>query len=626
MLNSIGFDHFDKRSIDAIVAALEAELKILIFIMPLDEQIAISPSFRFESIVCRKILEKNREFVDQGLIVECRKETDLKDFWLKKGDRYRHVMNISEDYRRAYGDEGIYKKISKMYIQSVPKQKSIGTESRDSFITNLVKMGRLNDIPEEMIGEITKITKETGAITFLWEVEQNELIKRGIPQNIIQDLNIRKLMNESYLYAFAAQNMSIYQSNVRFVDMIDNGMFYKIPAIRAVLEREGIWGIIVSLSPRDIISLRRHPELQDALSIVRSCISENQTLEDIHTLLNSKYDLSAIVTKILLNPFGEINMIKGNYEQIKDTTIKLLHISDLHFTDMDSAKKHLFHLRLDLNNLNIKAIDYLIVTGDVCNRPKQEMYEAAVHFIEALITNYNLDRKHIVLVPGNHDCDRDISKKAYDTDGKNIIDQDLYNNRFINYSEFFYKPITGKNYPMNPDEQFEDYFFDADGLCFLGLNSSCLIDHISTKESSISMNSIRNCKSVWAEKDKYFKIAVWHHPLSGYAPIQDTTFMDTLATSGFRVCMHGHIHEAKNSIFSYDDSHNIKIVGAGTLGALKEDRGDGIPLQYNILEYYKEEKLFCVHTRKREKEDGAWEADARWGDKSNKPKSYYVVK
>ena len=68
------------------------------------------------------------------------------------------------------------------------------------------------------------------------------------------------------------------------------------------------------------------------------------------------------------------------------------------------------------------------------------------------------------------------------------------------------------------------------------------------------------------------------------------------------------------------------MIGAGTFGAVDEDRGDGIPLQYNLIELDIMNKRGIVHTRKREKENGVWMADARWGDKGHKPKAYYTFK
>ncbi len=84
MLNAVGFLEKDRKSQEAIEMTIENELKCLIFIMPLDERVVISPSFRFESEVCRRILARNREFTDNGIIAEYRRELNAKDFWVKK--------------------------------------------------------------------------------------------------------------------------------------------------------------------------------------------------------------------------------------------------------------------------------------------------------------------------------------------------------------------------------------------------------------------------------------------------------------------------------------------------------------------------------------------------------------
>ena len=58
---------------------------------------------------------------------------------------------------------------------------------------------------------------------------------------------------------------------------------------------------------------------------------------------------------------------------------------------------------------------------------------------------------------------------------------------------------------------------------------------------------------------------------------------------------------------------------------VKEDRGAGIPLQYNYVEIDIQNEKMKVHTRKRENENGAWMADARWGDKGSEPKAFYFI-
>lgn len=84
MLNAAGFLEKDIRSRNAIEMAIECELKTLVFIMPLDERVVISPSFRFESEMCRRILMRNREFIESGVIAEYRREASIEDFWAKK--------------------------------------------------------------------------------------------------------------------------------------------------------------------------------------------------------------------------------------------------------------------------------------------------------------------------------------------------------------------------------------------------------------------------------------------------------------------------------------------------------------------------------------------------------------
>ena len=96
-------------------------------------------------------------------------------------------------------------------------------------------------------------------------------------------------------------------------------------------------------------------------------------------------------------------------------------------------------------------------------------------------------------------------------------------------------------------------------------------------------------------------------------------FMQLLAVHGFQVCLHGHIHEAIEGFHKYDDRRGVRIIGAGTFGAPAREQVTGIPLQYNLLTFDPETGEMTVQTRKKEKPNGAWSADARWSDK-NDPK------
>lgn len=632
MLNSIGFQDRSIESQKYIEFIIEKDIKVLVFFMPLDERIVISPSFRFESLVCRRILIRNRAFIDNGVIAEYRREPDIKDFWLKKNETYRSVMDISDAYQEAYNQKAIYEEVSSLWIDCITKQNAIGIISRDTFMENVSSQGEKIGIPIEQIEEVLKVTEETRESTFLWEREEYMLHKYGVSSNVIRRLDVRKAMNQSYIDVFAGQNIKICKPSIGIVDVGNINHTYDMWKIQAILERVGILNMVVSLSAEKIIDIRKNTELQDMLDVIRKGLEEEKNVSDIYGMIKNSGSMESLVKGLILQKLEKRKMdmnenVLEKDEILQNGTVKILHLSDLHFTDEKSMEDHFFYLKLDLaKNFSISSIEYLVISGDVSDRPNENMYRVALKFVQKLANEFNICMEHIILVPGNHDCDRDISKEAYDKKGKNIIDQDKYNNRYAKYNKYFYEPIKGKSYSAEPSMQFEDFIISEDGLCILTLNSSWQIDHKHTERSSICMEAIQKSETVWCDEKDYVKLAVWHHPLSGEAAIQDITFMDILANAGFKACLHGHVHEAKNALFTYDACRSIRMIGAGTFGAVQKERGDGIPRQYNMIELDKARRLLTVHTRKREKDNGAWQADARWEDKNHNPKSYYTVK
>ena len=623
MLNAVGFGEADRTSRNAIEKAIEYELKCLIFTMPLDECVVISPSFRFESEICQRILVRNRAFTDNSTIIEYRRENNPKDFWLKKNTTYRHAMDISEVYRRAYGENKTYTEISSLWMGHAPKTEITGIVSRDVFMETVRQRGEKFLVSPEQVEDVLKVTDETREDTFLWEVEEHMLHQYGISDDVIRRLGIREAMNKSYINVFANQGVKVCRPGLGLPGIEDADPAYDMQRIKSALERLGIFERLISLSAQEILNVRRNPELQNMLDVLRRKLAEGKSASDIYKAVNKVGDMASLMAKLALHTIGGKGMDTTTRESVlQKNTLRLLHLSDLHLCDEDSMKKHYFHLKLDLKkNFEIEKLDYLIISGDVSDRPVESMYQTAVTFVKNLIAEFEVPAGHVILIPGNHDCDREVSKECYGKKGTAVTDQKKYNDRYLKYSQNFYQPIIGRPYPMEPEKQFEDYIFEEDNLCFLGLNSCWQIDHCNTDRSSICMEAVMESGTIWCDAKDYAKIAVWHHPLSGEGAIKETTFMETLANAGFRACFHGHVHEAKNELFSYDAARNIRMVGAGTFGAVREERGDGIPRQYNMIEFDKEKRLLTVHTRKREKDGGAWQADARWEDRNHAPTS-----
>ncbi len=98
--------------------------------------------------------------------------------------------------------------------------------------------------------------------------------------------------------------------------------------------------------------------------------------------------------------------------------LRYLHLSDLHFTakvpgqdwsassfDQEVVSKSLIEA-VRKQATDSKSLDFLIITGDIAFSGKQEEYEEAKAFCQALLAAAGLFPQHLFLVPGNHDMDR----------------------------------------------------------------------------------------------------------------------------------------------------------------------------------------------------------------------------
>lgn len=88
-----------------------------------------------------------------------------------------------------------------------------------------------------------------------------------------------------------------------------------------------------------------------------------------------------------------------------------LHISDLHFRknqeyDRDVVLKS-FVDSLPTLTLRAGQPQLLIVSGDVAHAGKKEEYEQATIFFDKLLAKLSLTRRELLVVPGNHDVDRE---------------------------------------------------------------------------------------------------------------------------------------------------------------------------------------------------------------------------
>jgi hypothetical protein len=322
--------------------------------------------------------------------------------------------------------------------------------------------------------------------------------------------------------------------------------------------------------------------------------------------------------------------------------MNILHLSDLHFGTLDDAQLWSSQLIEDLQiNLRIEKVDALVLSGDITSRSTPEEYKAAQEFINKFCNSFSLESDRIIIVPGNHDINWDFSKDAYilkdkcectsdelkegyyipvGEDAARVIDKEKHLLRFSNFQNF-YDVCKGKAKLWNLDVK-KQYSLDiiGDRILILGLNSAWELDH-HFRKPTINDLALTNALDEIRDNDRYkgcpTKIVVWHHPIN--SPFEDriknSDFLQRLAVNGFHFFLHGHIHRADNSLFSYD-AKQLHGICAGTFGASRKELNPGVPWQYNLLKFEKNQLI--VETRCRVNENGAWQPHAIWGQGAGK--------
>jgi transcriptional regulator with XRE-family HTH domain len=215
----------------------------------------------------------------------------------------------------------------------------------------------------------------------------------------------------------------------------------------------------------------------------------------------------------------DVNLGSGlgvNIEEVNiDPTLSyILHISDLHFGTTDNARTWYAQLAEDLHyELSCSRLDAVIISGDIASKSTPDEYGAAKLFINRLSQEFQLEPHQIVIVPGNHDINWQISEAAYfrltiensqkgtdeyltNEQGQFILgkNEEQYKQRFINFSRF-YEAIKGELYPLDYEQQYSLQHLIEQNLLILSLNSAWQIDHSDKYNASINSEAQRLC---WA--------------------------------------------------------------------------------------------------------------------------------
>jgi len=320
--------------------------------------------------------------------------------------------------------------------------------------------------------------------------------------------------------------------------------------------------------------------------------------------------------------------------------IRILHLSDLHFEKDTSPAASLQWLLQDLradepNFPRIEKIEYLVLSGDVTHRGDSAGFDKARQFVLELLKELGLDALRCVFVPGNHDIERRDSCYRFQSNATGlrpnqfvqkadvylVRDESDYPNRLKQFSDAFYHKVTSaEDYPLAPERQGFAYFFEDSGVQFLALNTAWEIDQFFPKRASVHAEALANSLATAdkqvrdavehrdMKKDKpRLRIAVFHHAIQGPWAMQNLDFLSNLQTAGVKLCLHGDVHEMRRQLIDHlDEDRNLRVIGAGTFGAKRDEITEGSARSYNLLEITRDLSHVRVYVREQPKPDGAW--------------------
>lgn len=295
--------------------------------------------------------------------------------------------------------------------------------------------------------------------------------------------------------------------------------------------------------------------------------------------------------------------------------------------------------------------DLVVVSGDLTKQSTPEEYQLAHEFLKQMLVLVDGDPGRVVLVPGNHDVNWDISKEGYSEVTQNEFDaqpqftqpfrqtvkkerdkpeywrkdEDLYPQRFRYFKAFFdqfYAPLDNPYiYSLQRDRMYTVYdFSELYRLVIVGLNSCDETDHLD-RRAFINTDALDNASDEPAfhlGEPSLLRMAVFHHNIRSVQHGEDflePSILRILMQKEFHLCLHGHVHDTSNDAFRDLRQGELPIVGAGSLAAHYTERQPAAPKGYNLLTIDCSAGCIVVHTRRQDERSTIWEPDYRWNGK-----------
>ena len=289
--------------------------------------------------------------------------------------------------------------------------------------------------------------------------------------------------------------------------------------------------------------------------------------------------VSALVVLHVSDPqFGHHHLFGGNgltpADQAHDTLFRRLH------DDLDRlAADH--GLRPDL----------MVVTGDLVEWGLRSEFEQVGQFLTALTEAVELPRRHVAIVPGNHDINRnacDAYFRDQEADERDPVMPYWPKWRhFVGAFEQFYDGVDGVSF--TPDEPWTLFEMPDLAVVVAGLNSTMAESHLDADHyGCIGEHQLRWFADRLAryQDQGWLRLAAVHHNAVRGATADDENLRDadeldrSLGQPGLvNLLLHGHTHDGR----LHRLSSGLLALSTGSAAVTTDARPQEVPNQYQLL-------------------------------------------
>lgn len=301
----------------------------------------------------------------------------------------------------------------------------------------------------------------------------------------------------------------------------------------------------------------------------------------------------------------------------QNSSVKILHISDVHFGmhDFDGNQQRVAYAVLDSLKKYNQAIDCVVFSGDLSQSGKHSEFQQGLEWLSEICSTLNCP---CIIVPGNHDINRDIAKQIILRAAHHSKDE------FGNCLKEIYKdhphvtPFLEWHKASREESQFlinswgktpsldkVNIQLNNISCVFICLNTALLsCDNKDETRLCIDQKALNGALD-FSTTSNNLVIAVGHHPISYMADWNKEAINETFGQhTGPHAYLHGHLHRENNEA-TY--SSNGSGIFTGAAGAIYS--GQDYKRQFAIIEFDLSAKLIKPEVYVFNKPSGVWIID-----------------